>query len=153
MLEQIKQLKTQKDYIDFCKGKTVIISSADTDTGIGDMLILENIVYIDFANYMVDQCNFHDFYLLDENLRILKEESSALLLWYNENILIATMSPLNEHTRKFINDLDEKLNELKEDLEDNYYIYEDHQLEQLSGELNDLQHRISTIQEEQGWLD
>ena len=63
------------------------------------------------------------------------------------------MRPLNEHTRKFINDLDEKLNELKEDLEDNYYIYEDHQLEQLSGELNELQHRISTIQEEQGWLD
>ena len=87
MLEQIQQLKTQKDYIDFCKGKTVIISSADDDIGIGDLLILENIAYIDFTNYMVDQYRFHDFYLLDENLRILNEETLALLLWYNENIL------------------------------------------------------------------
>ena len=63
------------------------------------------------------------------------------------------METLNEHTRKLINELDDKLNGLKEDLEDNYDIYEDHQLTLLSSEINYLQDRISTIQEEQGWLD
>ena len=64
------------------------------------------------------------------------------------------MSPLNEHTRKLINDLDEKLNELKEDLEDNYDLDNDNNLlDQTREDLDYLMHRMTQIQEAQGWLD
>ena len=62
------------------------------------------------------------------------------------------MAILESHVRTLLNNLDELAVELSEELENNYDLDNNSELEQLHEQLNDLQSLITNIQEKQGWI-
>ena len=62
------------------------------------------------------------------------------------------MDTIQSDTRKILNDLDTQASNLIQDLEDNYDLDNNSELEQLHEQLNDLQSLITNIQEAQGWI-
>lgn len=91
MLEQIKNIKTTEDYYNFIEGRSILISSADDNIGVGNLIILRNIYTLNLSNYQVSLFqkgekviyDFHDFYLLQNN-QIMIQESLLLLETYNK---------------------------------------------------------------------